>query len=163
MEIKNLKIFTSAKSRRGQSVVEAAVAIGIILLIVTALVGMGIGALRSATLSKNRSRAIAYSQEAMEAIRSIRDRDYNELAGNALAGCCGGPPCTPCGPCELSQTDSRWECASGSGEILEGIFTRSFSINELAVGRLKITVSVGWSDSGGDHTVVLDSYLTDWR
>ncbi len=140
---------------KGQTVVEAAVAIGIILLIVAALVGVGIGALRSATLSKNRSRATAYAQEAMEAIRSIRDRSFT-----TLATCCGTPPC---GPCVLSRTDSQWGCASGSGELLENIFTRSFSIDEVTTGQLEIAVSVSWTDSAGDHTVNLVSYLTDWR
>lgn len=146
-------------SRKGQSIIEAAVAIAIASLIITALVGLGIGALRSATISKNRSMATSYAQEAMEATRSIRDRGFS-----GLAACCGDP-CTPtpCSPCELYQVDSQWRCRSGSGETLEGIFTRSFSIYEESTGQLKITVIVGWTDSAGDHQVVLDSYLTDWR
>ena len=145
------------KSRKGQSIIEAAVAIAIASLIITALVGLGIGALRSAAVSKNRSMATSYAQEAMEAIRSIRDRGFS-----GLATCCGDS-CTPCSPCELYQVGSQWECRSDSGETLDSIFTRSFSIYKESTGQLKITVIVGWTDSAGDHQVVLDSYLTNWR
>jgi len=150
------------KSRKGQSIIEAAVAIAVGSLIVTALVGLGIGALRSAAVSKNRSLATSYAQEAMEAIRSIRDRGYS-----GLAECCEvSDPCTPdtpCDPCELDPPGSQWECSSGPGETLDSIFTRRFSIYEESTGQLKISVSVEWTDSAGYHQVVLDSYLTDWR
>ncbi|MEX0888033.1 MAG: hypothetical protein WDZ67_01505, partial [Patescibacteria group bacterium] len=44
-----------SRARKGQSLVEAIVAIGITVLVITGLVVLAVGAVRSATLSRNRS------------------------------------------------------------------------------------------------------------
>ena len=136
-------------SRRGQSLIEALAAIAVTMLVVTSLVGLGVSAIRSATVSRNRALAVAYAQEAMEAIRSIRDRGYGELSA------CSGTR-------KLFWSGSRWECQSGA-ETLDSIFTRSFTASEVTPGKLQVAVRVTWIDNAGSHTMNLDSYLTNWR
>lgn len=143
-------------SKKGQTIVEAAVAIAIASLVITALVGLGIGALRSATVSKNRSLATSYAQEAVEAIRSIRDRNFSDFV-----------TCSDGTPYRLIRSGSQWGCQKDSGaETLDSIFTRSFTSSEeppLDSGQFHVQVNVTWTDSAGNHTVTLDTYLTNWR
>ena len=136
-------------SRRGQSLIEALAAIAVTMLVVTSLVGLGVSAIRSATVSRNRASAVSYAQEGMEAIRSIRDRGYGELSS------CSGTR-------KVYWSGSRWECQSGA-ETLDSIFTRSFTASEVTPGKLQVAVRVTWIDNAGSHTMNLDSYLTNWR
>lgn len=140
-------------SRRGQSLIEALAAIAVTMLVVTSLVGLGVSAIRSATVSRNRASAVSYAQEGMEAIRSIRDRGYGEL--NSFE-CVGGAK-------KIYWSGSRWECQSGAEAIPDSIFTRSFTASEVTPGKLQVAVQVTWIDNAGSHTMNLDSYLTNWR
>lgn len=148
--VKNYKLkIINFTSKRGQSLIEALAAIAVTMLVVTSLVGLGVGAIRSATVSRNRFLAVSYAQEGMEAIRSVRDRGYGELP-------------SPGGPYKLAWSGSQWGWAAGT-ESLDPIFTRDFRVTSVGSGKLQITVEVKWTDRGGVHTVSLDSYLTDWR
>src|SRR3972149_11412778 len=95
----------------GQSLVEAVVAIGIALIVVTGLVVLAVGAVRSATLSRNRSVAVQYAQEGLEALRSVRDRDFTELPDS--------------GTSKLFWDGSQWNVLTGSETI--GLYSRSFT------------------------------------
>ena len=75
---------TTLRVRKGQSLVEAVVAITIAILIITGLVTLAVSAVRSATLSRNRSLAVQSAQEGTEALRSIRDRGFSNLATSGL-------------------------------------------------------------------------------
>ena len=137
-------------SRRGQTLVEAVAAIALTIIVTTSLVGLGVGAIRSATVARNRSKATAYAQEAIEALRSIRDRSYAELAS------CGS------GSYRIIWSSSQWSCQSGTEDL--DPFTRSFAVINLDSGkRLRVAVTVGWRDIAGDHNIVLYAYFTNWR
>lgn len=128
--------------------VEAIVALGIAIVIITGLVVLAIGAVRTATLTRNRSLAVQYAQEGIEALRSIRDRDYTLLP-------------TSGGPYRVVWTGSEWDTAAGTETI--GSFTRSFSASEPTSGKLQFDLTVSWSDSAGSHNVDLTTFLADWR
>ncbi len=138
---------TSNLFRRGQSLVEAIAAIGITVLVVTGLVVLAVGAVHSATLAKNRSLAVQYAQEGMEALRSVRDRRFLDLPTG--------------GPNQVFWTLSEWSTSTGSETI--GFYTRGFTSTPISAGKLKIAMTVAWTDSAGAHAVVLTTYLTDWR
>lgn len=138
---------------KGQSLVEAIVAIGITVLVVTGLVVLAVGAVRSATLARNRSLAVQYAQEGMEALRSIRDRSFAEFSELDKSGATSF---------RLTY-QSQWVITSGVEQIPETIFSRSFVVTEPASGKLKLTLAVTWSDSAGSHTVDLTTYLTNWQ
>ena len=136
------------KARAGQSLVEAIVAVGIAILVITGLVVLAVGAGRTATLSRNRSLAVQYGQEGVEALRSIRDRDYTELP-------------TDGGPYRVVWTGTQWDTLAGTEQI--EMFTRSFAVSEPTAGKLQFDLAVTWTDSAGDHDVTLSTYLADWR
>jgi len=125
------------------------VAVAITILVITALVVLAVGAVRSATLSRNRSLAVQYAQEGMEAVRSIRDRSFPAL-----------PPVG--GPYQIAWTGTEWSWAGGEQD-LDSIFKRGFTVTEETSGKLVIILFVNWTDSGGDHRLDLTTYLTDWR
>ena len=143
----SLKAPRSLLARKGQSLVEAVVAIGIALIVITGLVVLAVGAVRSATLSRNRSLAVQYAQEGLEALRSVRDRDFTELPDS--------------GTSKLFWDGSQWNVLTGSETI--GLYSRSFTSSLISSGKLKIVMTVGWSDNAGSHTLDLATYLTDWQ
>jgi Tfp pilus assembly protein PilV len=133
--------------RPGQSLVEAIVAIGITVLVITGLVVLAVGAVRSATLARNRSLAVQYAQEGMEALRSVRDRSFSELPTS--------------GTNRVVWTGADWGVLAGSETI--GSYVRSFTSEQISAGKLKIALAVTWTDSAGDHAIDLTTYLTDWQ
>jgi len=143
----SLKAMRLPLARSGQSLVEAIVAVGITLLVITGLVVLAVGAVRSATLARNRSLAVQYAQEGLEALRSVRDRSFSELPSS--------------GTSRVVWTGSEWGVLAGTETI--GTYTRSFTPEQISAGKLKILLSVAWTDSAGDHTVDLTTYLTDWQ
>jgi len=142
-----LKALRLRPVRSGQSLVEAIVAIGITVLVITGLVVLAVGAVRSATLSRNRALAVQYAQEGMEALRSVRDRGFAELPTSGIN--------------RVVWTGSEWSTLAGT-ETLES-FTRSFTSTQISPGKLKVALTVAWSDSAGAHTVDLTTYLTNWQ
>jgi Tfp pilus assembly protein PilV len=144
---------TSGGGRSGQTILEAIAAIAVTIIVVTALVALGVRTVRAATITRNRSQAAAYAQEGIEAVRSIRDRSYADLYA------CRGDSAH-----KIVWSGSQWGCEDGTEEEIEGsIFDRSFTAEEMASDKLKVTVTVYWSDSAGDHTLPVNTYLTDWR
>lgn len=150
----SLKAIRFLPARSGQSLVEAIVAIGITILVVTGLVILATGAVRSATLTKNRSLAVQYAQEGLEALRSVRDRSFAELP-------VGGESY----PNRLVWTGSAWSTLPGKETITASniSYRRSFTSTLVSAGKLKIAMKVAWADSAGAHTVDLTTYLTDWQ
>ena len=145
------------RSREGQSLVEAIVAIGISVVIITGLVVLAVGAVRTATLSRNRAIAVQYAQEGIEALRSIRDRDFavlGSLASNTNY--------------QLVPPGSQWNVAPGtrnitvSGVVFQQKFVKSTAAPASA-SKPRFTVTVSWTDSAGSHTADLVTYLSDWR
>lgn len=122
---------------KGQSLIEAIAAIALVILVVTALVGLAVGALQTASVSRNRSHAVAYAQEGMEKVRASRDQ--NDWA--TFTSGCQSPPGLP----SLPPPFDRLVTCTGSGN------TR------------RITVRVSWTDALGNQSVDLDTYLTNWR
>jgi type II secretory pathway pseudopilin PulG len=61
------------RSEKGQTLVEAIVAIAVAVIIVTSLVSLGIGTQRAANTSRNQNQNTRYGEETIEIVRSIRD------------------------------------------------------------------------------------------
>lgn len=140
-------------SKSGQTLIEAIAAVGITVIIASSLMALGVATIRSATVSRNRSQAVSYAQEGIEAVRSIRDRSYSELSA-----------CIGAGGVVWSVSQSRWNCRASS--VVTDIFTRSLTValsNPPDPGSVSVTVQVAWDDGAGHHDLELDTLLTDWR
>lgn len=134
----------------------------ILAITLTTLLGLANFSLGAQTLARQTTQANELAQEAMEAVRSIRD---NSGWGQIVNGSYG-----------LVSTGGRWSF-SGSNNPISG-FTRTIVIgdafrdsqdNIVESGGVndpdtkKITVSVFWSEKSGTHNIELKTYLTNWR
>ncbi|MEK7574089.1 MAG: hypothetical protein AAB514_00985, partial [Patescibacteria group bacterium] len=75
MSIKKVKLI----GNKGQTMVEALVAIGVFLVSINAIVFLIFAAQSISQDTKINQEAVNYASEGIEAIRSIRNRSWNEL------------------------------------------------------------------------------------
>jgi len=129
-------MFKSLKNQKGQTLVEVLAGLGLILIVVTALIGMGIVALKASTSARNRTVAAKLANEGMEIARSKRDQDglstVVDVSDDVTVG---------------SVTFTRERVVSGPDPTK----------------KKTIVVTVSWPESSGTKTASVTSYLTDWR
>jgi len=126
-------------NQKGQTLVEVLAGLGLILIVVTALIGMGVVALKASTSARNRTVAAKLANEGMELVRSERDQNtWDDF---------------------VTLTWSNQSITVGSVA-----FIRKTAITATAdSGKKKIVVTVEWPESSGTKTTSVTSYLTDWR
>jgi Tfp pilus assembly protein PilV len=134
------------KNNKGQSLVEVLIALSIFVLGVAAIGLLILDASVSSRQSVERTQATLLAKEGLEASRSLRDADFDNLA----AGTHG-----------LALSSDVWTF-SGTSDT-QGQFTRSITISDIDVDTKKVDSSVTWAISEERQgTVVLTDYLTDW-
>ncbi len=123
------------KSQSGQTLVEVLTGLGLILVVVTALIGMGVIALKASTSARNRTIAAKLASEGMELARSVRDQG------------------------------SLSDVVDDSDSVTVGsvTFTRTRTVTDVSADKKKIVVGISWEESSGTKSVSVTSYLTDWR
>lgn len=131
---------------RGFSVVETMLAVSVLGLIVTAVMGAFLYVQKSSVLSGNRNRALLLAEEGLEASRNIRDSGFENL----IAGTHG-----------LSYEGGQW-VLSGSSDSL-GAYTRQLEVIDVDSDRKQVTSTVTWNQSQQRTGVVsLVTYLNYW-
>ena len=140
--------------------IEILAAVAILGVTLTSVLGLINFSLTAASLAKQTTQADARAQEAMEAVRNIRDSDWAKLT-NGNHG--------------LTKTLGYWDFL-GTENVVDG-FTRTILIegvyrdanNNMAESgnadpnTRKTTVIVSWSERGRVHQVSLVTYFTNWR
>lgn len=161
-------------SNKGQSMLELIIALGIGVVIISALAYTTILSLKNSQFAQNQVQATRFAQEAIDKIRIFRERN------NPVCFQGGGPyfwatPGTliwsidPVGvtfyltqnpPCYLTDQSP----SPGTGELnLENKFSRKIFINNYEDGNKKqFRVEVTWSDSSGDHSSQIETILTNY-
>ena len=141
--------------KKGQSLFEVVIAVGVIGIIIAGVVSLAASSIRNSTFTRNNSLATRYAQEAIEWMRGERDADwvifrsYAEVAGNMY--------CLD----TLSWADAR---SCNSGEYISGtILTRKVIFSSITPTAVSADVSVLWTDSQGTHQVATSTIFTDWR
>jgi Tfp pilus assembly protein PilV len=129
----NSNVKTSG-TQGGQTLVEVLAGLGLILIVVTALIGMGVVALKTSTAARNQTVAAKLADEGMEIARSVRDQ-------GTLA--------------DVVDFDDAVTVGSVT-------FTRERRVSGPADEKT-VVVTVSWSESSGTKSVSVSSYLTDWR
>lgn len=151
-----------SSKQKGQSLLELIISLAIAILVLGALAFAVITSLRNAQLAKNQTQATKLAQEALETIRSLRDRNGSVDNGNFN---------------DLWNTQLR--CADGScyfilnagnglshrnSAVFENIapnFTRQIQIEDVSDGttQKQITAIVQWTDTTGIHKSQLTTIL----
>lgn len=129
------------------SLVEVLLSSTLLALLVMGLAGVYIYGQESTMLSGQRSRAVFLAEEALEAVRSIRDDDFASL----VAGTYG-----------LSVVGNQWTL-SGSSDTVDS-YTRTVEIATVDTDRMNVTATVAWQQNAlRTGTVVLSTELTNWQ
>lgn len=164
------------KLQSGQSLIEVLVALTIASVVIGALVVATIISIRNAQFSQNQLQATKLSQDGMEKVRIVRDRNLNvDLGGGdqPFKNLWGVNLATTCG-CYFKVVSIINPITSGSEyklqaigaaetDNLSGNFTRQILITDSSTSfssEKKVRVKVSWSDLSGSHDSHLETILT---
>ena len=170
------------RPKKGQSLIEAIVAIGVITMAIVAILAMGLIHTILGGESSERMVATNLAREGIEIMIAIQNSNrldptatwpyglangnwivnYNDTSLSA-ANSSSITDCTNCWLCRQAS-DLRTHCASAE------VFKRMVSISDgddlggnCSGCEKKVVSTVYWAERGRIHTVSLEAHLTDWR
>jgi len=138
--------------KKGQSLVEAVVTLGVVILLVSGLVVGSTLSLGRAGNSKSRSLATTYAQEGLELARRERDAGWSQFVSVRSGRFCVEEsaivePATPC-------------------PIIGGAFYRELVFTpgtEDPVKTMNVISTVSWYQGNQEEHVILETQLTNWK
>ncbi len=131
-------------SKKGTLLIEVLLAITILGLIVTSIIGATIYGRNSTMVSGQRARAVFLAEEGIEAVRNIRDNNFSLLVDGTHG---------------LTISGNQW-VFSGSQDVND-IFTRRIIISTFGTQRKMIVSEV--ETDGQPGLVAITTLLTNWR
>lgn len=174
------------RKQSGQSLVEVLIALVVVTLLSSSLIIAIITGLKNSQFAQKQTQATKFGQDAMDRIRTIRDRDgivnfatpsgttdiFSELWEINMSG---QPSCTVFGnKCYLKLVDTGGEISlidatsSYWESVTEGLSRQIFFEDKssgtppLYQSEKDITVKVKWTDTSGDHESYLQTTLTKY-
>lgn len=149
-------------SKKGQTLLEVLVALGVAVLLIAGLSVLAVYALRNAQHGKNIETATRLAGEGIEQVRIVRDRSgWEDFVRYDLSKCYKVDtttwvlePLTSCNV-EDGETPPAFE-----------IFKRQIKLVDVDPGdeeSRQVTVTVFWTDSQGPNQVSSDTILTQWK
>lgn len=88
-----LRIRSTAAEQAGQTLLEVAMAVGVVLVLITAITIVTLEGLRNSQFSQNETQATKLAQEGIDRVRAIRDRNGLIYTGSGVGGACAGGTC----------------------------------------------------------------------
>jgi|GEM_PF-3168577 len=135
----NITHHSSFSREAGQTLIEVVSGIGLLVIVVTALIGLGVVAMKTSSSARNRTVGVKLANQGMEMARSMRDENDLDAVNS------------------MNLPDDTVTVGSVA-------FTRTWNISEVVAGqKKKIVVEVSWPESSGTKSIGVTSYLTDWR
>lgn len=145
--VKSVAISEHQCSEAGQSLVEVLLTISIFIIGVITVGTLIIDANVSSRQGVERTQAITLAREGLEAARSLRDADFDNLTTGAHG---------------LALSNSKW-IFSGTSDA-QNQFTRVVTVTDIDIDTKKIDSTVTWQFSTArQNSVTLIDYLTDWN
>jgi type II secretory pathway pseudopilin PulG len=140
--------------QHGQSIVEIVVVLGIAAITFASIGSLIVGSLTSVSQEAERQQAISYAQEGLEAVRSLRDADFDNLTTGTHG---------------LAIASNQWTL-SGSSDA-SGIMTRVITISDVSLGDIEsvdikqVESAVTWKGTSSTAATTLSytEYFTDWN
>lgn len=139
---------------KGQSLIELLVAIGIFVIAASSLAFLILDSYVSGRLAEEITKANFLAEEGLEATRSIRDNDWNQLTADSYG-------------LAISETENTWvftvppEGTDVSDQLRGG--TRIIMIEDVGTDRKKVTSRVTWQfTQARPQEIRLVTYLTNW-
>lgn len=142
----NCKLVTNS----GQSLVEAVVVIGVVVVLVTGIVVGTTASLRNTNEGKTRSLALKYSQEGIEYARNLRNIGWTGFAEKSGAYC-------------LDKTSVLTAATSGECPVnVDSVYKRSLTFTWVDPV-MTVVSQVSWDNGRGVHKSELTTNFTKWR
>jgi len=144
-------IYTWYTRQRGQTVIEAIVVVGVVILLVTGLIAGTVVSLKNVRNARTRSQAVKYAQEAVEVIRSERNSNWTDFFSIYNGYYCLGSDAvfvatiSGC-PNNIVTSDS--------------VFSRTVSFVPSG-DIMRVAVSVSYPDA--IKSIDITTYLTKWK
>lgn len=132
----------------GQSLVEVLVAVGILVLGIGASFFVFFGGQSLTIDSANAQLALDYGSEGLEAVQSIRNRNWQELSDGAHG---------------LVYQNNEWMFGSSTTSDSKSIFTRAVFISTIDQNTKQASTTISWTIEGKTQTVELVEQLTRWE
>ena len=148
MNLKNRK-------NAGQTLVEAIIAVSVVLLLVTGLVAGTSASLKSSQSGRSRDQAVKLAEEGLEYARSLRDSSWSTLTAYSGSYCFDPSSETKLvlavsGTCATKKTTS------------DTVFTRILSFT-LSASKVTIQSTVSYVENNRVQNTTLVTYLTQWK
>jgi len=102
--------------QKGQSLVEIIIAMAIFAMITGSIMSVTLGGLNGLTQGGDETEAQGLAEEAMEAVRSVRDGAWNELVFS---------------PTQVSINSNTWTLSSGLSDLIDNKYTRSITLSDV--------------------------------
>lgn len=147
-------------NQRGQTLIEAVIALGIASIIISALAVVVITSISNSTFSKNQNLATHYAQQGIDILRGQSSSDWVSFQAKAGVFCLNG-----------GTTDLGSPVTGCTTPNVDNFFVRKVTITQASAscqGSAKVAVDVSWNDgkctSASNlycHSVLLDSCLAN--
>lgn len=135
----------------GQTLAEIVVALGIILLIISALIVGGTAAIKSSDQNRLRTLAVGYAQEALEITRKLRDEDWTSFQAKSGLWC-------------LDKAGVWTQAVAECPANIDNAFTRSVTFTwNTALSRMDVVTTLRWQDGAATHQTILTTFFTQWQ
>ena len=164
-------------NEKGQSLLEIAVTIGVIVIIVTGLAITTINGLKNSQFSKNQVQATKLAEDTIQKPKTIKTRDL-AVCGPATAtkwSDIWASVCPADSPCRyiLKENPSSMVCSGPDSpfwlesqpalpDITSIIFERQIVVEDYATDQKKVTVIIKWVDTAGSHQSQLVTVLAKY-
>lgn len=146
--MKKAQLHINKKNKKGFSLVEILISFGIFLLFVTAVINVVFDSSKQIKQSVHTERSAYLAEEALEAIRNIRDVNFDNLIDGTYG---------------LEVLDSKWNL-SNSPDIIDNFFTRQIEISTISPDQKRVDVTISWNNQNSlNNEFVLSTYLTNWK
>lgn len=136
------------RSEKGQSLLELVVSMAIAILVLSSLVFAIITSLRNAQFANRQTQSTKLAQEALEKVRSLRDRG----GATDIFACVD--------ICYFKFTDGTFGITGATFfEDIPPSFKRQIKVEDISASQKKITAVVKWDDAAGPHESRLTTIL----
>ena len=147
------------KNILGQSLFEVVLALGLVTLIMTAVVGVVSLSIVNSSYAKNKTLSTRLSETTLEWIRGERNEGWNEFSLQSFPE---GALQTRCFQ-TLSWEDSKSGLCGDTEYISDTFLKREINFYPIDSETIEVTVKIYWLSAGGYNEVNSSTYLTNWN
>lgn len=146
--------FGNKQKENGQSLVEAIVAVGLVMVIATALISVTTTGLKASQSGKLRSKAVVLAQDGIEQTRKLRDSGWTALQNRDAQTWCLSKTSE-----FIKTTDCPYDAEDPSSPYFRSVTYTWDNPNS----RMKVDSVVSWNERSQVKNITLTTYFTQWK